>query len=106
MNSNAELDELVFAIIKLARELREGYNGHDGEVLALISKTQLALQRKLSVMGPWETELLKAANSAVRGNFLKLALVSLMDAIEVIELSPAEYKAGYEYNNADAKAIS
>ena len=52
-------------------------------------------------LGPWETELLDYAGTAIEANFLNLAMVSIHKAAMVNQLPKAEYDYGFNYGRRD-----
>lgn len=79
-------------------ELRDtGYDGQQDSIRELINEARAALADESENLGAWEAECLDYAETAVGDNFLRLALTQVHKAIEVNELRPDEYQAGYNY---------
>jgi len=75
-----------------------GYEGHHKDVLALISECRAAIKSVQGTLGPWETQDLDYAESAVKANMLRLALVCAEKALEVSQLPKSEYEMGFNYS--------
>lgn len=75
----------------------DGYEGRHGEVLRLIRDVRQALIAANGRLGPWEEQELQYAESAVQGNFLRLALFTVRKAIDVSRLPREEYEQGFNY---------
>lgn len=85
-------------VAALATQLREsGYAEQHDAVKALIDEARVDLCHPDSALGPWESECLDYAATAVEANFLKLALASIDKAILVNTLPPEDYDYGFSY---------
>jgi hypothetical protein len=85
-------------INELGLELRStGYDGQHDAILALIEEARESLTSISGQLGPWEAECLDYATAAVNDNFLKLAITQIEKALQVSELPPNEYAAGFNY---------
>lgn len=68
-------------------------------MLALIEQCRKEIIGRKGQPGPWEAELLDFAESAVQNRtLLRLALVSIEQALIVSELPPDDYDHGYNYS--------
>lgn len=75
----------------------DGYEGkHDG-VLDIIATARRDLTFADGQPGPWEAEELAYAETAVRTNFLMLALNAVEKAIAVSQLPREDYEYGFNY---------
>lgn len=85
-------------VAALATELRaSGYSKQHDAVLALIDEARVDLCRPDGSLGPWESECLDYATTAVKASFLRLALASIDKAIVVNDLPPDDYEYGFNY---------
>ena len=66
-----------------------------------INKAKEELASEDGDLGPWETELLDYAGTAIEVNFLNLAIVSVHKAAMVNQLPKAEYDYGFNYGRRD-----
>jgi hypothetical protein len=79
-----------------------GYDGHHDDVRALIVECREALGSVDGKVGPWETQELEYADSAVNANMLRLALVATEKALDVSQLPADEYEYGFTYGRRTA----
>jgi hypothetical protein len=93
---NDRIDELFSALWDT------GYENKHERVRALIQETRTALAGSSGELGQWETRELNYAETAVRSNFLRLALTAITKAIAVSKLSRDEYDFGLNYGHAPA----
>jgi hypothetical protein len=73
------------------------YKGHHKDILALISACREAITSAQGKLGPWETQDLDYAESAVKANMLRLALLCAEKALDVSQLPKEEYEIGFNY---------
>ena len=91
-------DNLTAKIEAMFAEMHaEGYAGKHSRVLEIIQATRAALTPPGGRLGAWEAEELDYAESAVRGNFLFLALNATKKASVVSTLPRDEYDYGFNY---------
>ncbi len=92
------LNELTDRIYALADELRtRNYEGSDNDVREVLAETRETLAQVNGELGDWEHDELEYAGLATNSGFLLLALVCAAKAVEVSQLPPAEYRAGYHH---------
>lgn len=84
----ARVDEL------LERLTAEGYGGHEQRARSLVGQCRATLSRATGEPGPWEEGLLELAERAVAAGFLRLGLVTALNALAVSHLSAEEYDYG------------
>jgi hypothetical protein len=90
---------LTERIDELFAELWEdGYPAKHEKILDLIQNCRSALTSPDGTLGKWEAAELAYAESAVRINFLRLALTAIKKAIAVHQLTPEEYEYGFNYS--------
>ena len=97
MNSRVEIQQFDRRLIDLYEDVYHAYEGRHGDVQRAIDDCREFLRGDEGELGPWERELVDRADTAVRSNFLCLAVVCLRKALAVSDLPRDEYEAGYSY---------
>lgn len=81
---------------------RSGYEGQHDAVRNLVDDARNSLAGESGALGPWEAHELDYAATAVRENFLLLALSCIAKAITVNRLPANEYDRGFNYGRQRA----
>lgn len=91
-------DALYERIDQMFATVTPAYAGHEGEILRLIDDCRQDIEKQMGKLGPWEIKELAYAEVAVKAHgWLKLALHCAEKALDVSQLPPEEYDAGYNY---------
>jgi len=90
-------DDQYAKIEAMIAKVVDDYEGHHDGILALISECREAIKSAQAKLGPWEAENLDYAESAVKANMLRLALVCAEKALDVSQLPEKEYEIGFNY---------
>lgn len=88
-------DDLTGNIDAMFGQLSDGYEGKHQQVLDLIQAARVALTQENGELGPWEAHQLDYAESALKSNYLRLALGSTEKALVVSQLPRDEYDYGF-----------
>lgn len=88
----AERIDEMFAVL-----WKEGYQENQQAVRELIAEARDVLARGTGSLGEWEVSELDYAETALRDNFLRLALTCIRKAMAVSKLPKAEYEYGLNY---------
>jgi hypothetical protein len=88
-------EELNIRIRLLIEELRGGYSGRKGQVLALIDDARSALQARFDTVGVWEQFSLAEAAEYANVDWLLAATFAVEKALFVSQLPEDEYWGGF-----------
>ena len=94
MNDTNRVEEFWTELQNLYEELLEDYNGMQPRVLGKVEEARQLLSEN-DETGKWETELLNYAEAAGNANWLRLAVISVLKAIDVSQLPRDEYEWGF-----------
>ena len=96
MTNTNRVEDLRTELKRLHDELLDDYDEMNSRVLNKVEEARQLLSEEDEI-GQWETELLDYAKAAVKVNFLRVAAVSVIMAIEVSQLPPDEYDWGFNF---------
>ena len=94
MSNTNRVEEFWTELQNLYEELLEDYNGKQPRVLGKVEEARQLLSEDDEI-GKWETESLNYAEAAGNANWLRVAVLKVIEAIDVSQLPQDEYEWGF-----------